>query len=620
MPSILRRAIAAAFVALIAVILAAPAILAQTTYTIGQRVLVLTVSSTSPPEASIVQTLQAYEIPYDVIVVQSTGYSGNIPLLDASGNPKYSLIIAASAQLAYAGTGGVYASALTTAQWDYIIQYEGKYRVRRIAVDDFPGVSTGTALYNSTIGKTYNDTQMITINTTYSAPAGIQPSAAGNSSGLWHTPAIVSITTSNITSVAPVLFFEPVAPNFPVQTSAAVHVTYTSGREQMSLFFAFGSWSPTCSLLNHVWLAWGTRGLYQGFRRTYMLGQVDDLFLKTETPTDATNTYRTTPEDLQNLYKWQESLNRRLPQGSSFKVEVIFNGNGILEAAGSTELISINTERATGINDSYVKPLGTGTSRWPSTWASSWATTPTPLHADAMFDWLLTNTTTNMAPIFWVSHTFTHLNFDSATQSDVKNEIEMNVKMATVLSLDGKSYWSPNSMVTPQISGVFNGDVYTQLTQHGIVTIVGDNSRASLVPTDLYGLWRSTAASSNYVGYAVIPRQPTEVYYDCSLVEENVGVYNGMYLAKLGSNSTWPQILQREQDRLTTMLLNLRHDPHMFHQANLRNHDLPKVTINRITGPWGLYEQWFENVFARYNQLVTWPVVTLKMDDLAQFY
>ncbi|KXS21755.1 hypothetical protein M427DRAFT_107155 [Gonapodya prolifera JEL478] len=532
--------------------------------------------------------------------------------------PQRSLIVVASAQLAY-NNSGAFTSALTPAQWAYLEDYEATYRVRRVSMDDYPGAATGTQVYNTTVGKTVLSVQNITLNATYASAAGVQPTADVDTNGLFHTPAVVSASLpSTISSVAPVFWYNPCPPEFPVTTVGAVHVTYSNYREHMAFFLAFGSWSATSSLLNHVWLQWGTRGLYQGFRRTYALGQVDDLFLKTETVFNSAQTYRVTPEDMANLAAWQASLNRRLPRGSAFRVEVALNGNGILEAAGSADLININTEST--VNKTYVKPLGSGTNRWPSSYTSSWVTNSTGLLKDALFAWFVQNKTANMAPFSWLSHTFTHENLDDATQYDVTQEVTLNQKMATVLGLTGQPYWSSNGMVTPEISGVFNGDAYTVLTANNITTIVGDNSRSQLVPSDIYGLWRSTSASSNYVGYAVIPRQPTEVYYDCSTVAEDIYLYNNMYFNTFGYNSTWSQILSREQTRLTSMLLNLRHDPHMFHQANLRNHDLARVIINRISGRWGLYEQWFETVFARYNQLVTWPVVSLKMDDLAQFY
>jgi hypothetical protein len=55
----------------------------------------------------------------------------------------------------------------------------------------------------------------------------------------------------------------------------------------------------------------------------------------------------------------------------------------------------------------------------------------------------------------------------------------------------------------------------------------------------------------------------------------------------------------------------------MFHQANLRNTDVDKVTINGVSSKLSLIQMWVETVVQEYVRLVTWPIITLKHDDLA---
>ncbi|KXS11812.1 hypothetical protein M427DRAFT_46829 [Gonapodya prolifera JEL478] len=164
--------------------------------------------------------------------------------------------------------------------------------------------------------------------------------------------------------------------------------------------------------------------------------------------------------------------------------------------------------------------------------------------------------------------------------------------MASALGLSGQSYFSPNATVTPQISGVFNGDVLKAL---------------------------STLDSANYAGYAIIPRFPTEVYYHCSTVNENLAIYKMLYNTTLDI-SPWDQVLQREASRILAAMMSLCHDPQMFHQANLRNADQPSATINGVVGKWGLLQQWTESMLGQYKTMVNWPVVAVKMDTLAQYY
>ncbi|KXS12096.1 hypothetical protein M427DRAFT_34999, partial [Gonapodya prolifera JEL478] len=370
--------------------------------------------------------------------------------------------------------------------------------------------------------------------------------------------------------------------------------------------------SPTSLLLNHVWIAWGTRGVFQGNRRVVLQCQVDDVLLGTENYFDANKIFRIRAEDLQQIYAWQDDLNTRLPAGSAFKLEFAFNGNGILENASSPLLINVNTESTVALD--YKKVPGTGTNRWPASFSTAW----TGLTADPLFAFL-TASQANQNRVNWVTHTFTHENLDDATTYDVTCEIQTNVKMAQQLGLVGKAWWSPNSIVTPQISGLFNGDTLAALTAQGLTTAVGDNSRANLVPADKYQFWRSNTSTSNYNGYTVIPRSPTEVYYTSDTVDQNVQIYNTIYGTQLGT-STWAQILERENARVIPMLLGFRHDPHMFHQANLRNIDQPSVTIGSKTGRLSILQQWVENVLAKYTSLVSWPVQSMRMDDLAVLY
>src|ERR1700760_1445624 len=55
----------------------------------------------------------------------------------------------------------------------------------------------------------------------------------------------------------------------------------------------------------------------------------------------------------------------------------------------------------------------------------------------------------------------------------------------------------------------------------------------------------------------------------------------------------------------------------MFHQANLRQTDVDKNVVNGVSVQMSLLQAWVETVVNEVTRLVTWPMITLKHDDLA---
>jgi len=58
----------------------------------------------------------------------------------------------------------------------------------------------------------------------------------------------------------------------------------------------------------------------------------------------------------------------------------------------------------------------------------------------------------------------------------------------------------------------------------------------------------------------------------------------------------------------------------MFHESNLRNADFPVITMNGASGHYGLLQQWVERIVEEITKYVDWPIISLKMDELAQTY
>ncbi|KAJ1550765.1 hypothetical protein HK096_005156, partial [Nowakowskiella sp. JEL0078] len=405
-------------------------------------------------------------------------------------------------------------------------------------------------------------------------------------------------------------------PSFQTDTVGGVLISHEDGREEMAFFLAFGSFSTTSILLGHLWIAWGTRGLYIGTRQIYLTAQIDDLFLDTLSPVIpgvVNTTYRINSNDIDNIIAWQIDINnKRLAPGSNFKLEMAFNGYGSL-AKASPNLLNIDPKDYVGNN--FVKPPGVGDHRWPvppPTFESLQILDSTLIQKDSLFSYFNNQIIQNN--FFFLSHTFTHENLNNASYEDANNEIKYNIQIAKLLNLYNSSQFSQHSLVTPQISGIWNGDLLQALLDNNITTIVGDNSRYIVNTLGNWYPYFTTVASSNLAGFAVLPRSPCEIYFDASTIFENTYLYNTLYSAILGV-STNDQVMEREGDRVVRKLLLLHPDSYQFHQANLR---MSSTIVNAGggSGYFSLVQQWVESVVYKLGLAVNWPVTTLKQDEL----
>ncbi|KAI9008053.1 hypothetical protein BC832DRAFT_591301 [Gaertneriomyces semiglobifer] len=579
------------------------------TSTIRQRVLLLKTTSadTQAPEL----TLTAYGIPFDKVEIPQAGRADALPLEDATGNAQYSMVIIQPGLLQY-DYAGVWKSAFTDAQWKALADFEIKHKVRRVTLDDSPQFDHGTEIANPAVFGCCNFgvTQPLSLRlgADFSARSGIVDGATVDTTGLFHYPS--KITNANTTTAIAV--FGPSSDGaFTGETVAGVVINHPDGREQMAFYMSFGWWSPTSNFLGHVYTTWGTRQMYSGFRRIYLSLQVDDTFLATEaTPTFA---YRLTPTDAQNVIAWQKDITARLPSGSSIRVLHAFNGNGVLQATMPALAIDMPE---TGPNYTYIKPLGTGTNLWPAKTTMYKLYNALTLSLDPLYRAIVMNTA-NRDEFFWCSHTYTHMGLDLATRKDVDNELSFNIYFADVSGLSKSKMYTKKAMVTPMITGLHNGDALASMVANGITTAVSDATRVDVSNTTYpYLPWISSTQTANYNGFNVIPRQATVIYFNCTTQEQNMVLYNNMY-RDIQGDQDWNFLMRYETDRVTSLLLQLRHDGYMFHQANLRNSDLPTVTVPNSgkTGKLGLLQQWTENVVGRFTQLVKWPIVSPHMDD-----
>ncbi|KAJ3126131.1 hypothetical protein HK098_007842 [Nowakowskiella sp. JEL0407] len=546
-------------------------------------------------------SLTSYGIPFDKITIDNPSFNGNFNLEVQPDKGRYSLLVLTSDSLTIL-KNGIWMSGISNDQFEVLKQYQIKYGIRQITLNSYPNPVKHFATVADVNYQGCCSGEHLATFTEFSpiTRAGLKSSAILSTEGLYHYPSQIL----NTTAAKPILIFKGGSqPHFPADTVGAVVIRHIDNREEMVFFISFSDWSITSLILGHMWIDWGTRGLYMGNRQIYLGTQIDDFFLETEGPTlpnQSSKIYSTSPSDMDNLAQWRRDLHTRLPKGSNFKIELAYNGIGMLMKGNPAATLNIDSENYV-LND-FVKPLGGGDNRWPN---------PVPSDADIG---ITNESIASSNPLF---NYFNGLD-RRQKQCECDLEFSMNIKATkSLLKFFNESYFSPNSIVTPQISGLRNGDAIKAIVDNGINYAVGDDSRPELISDKgvLYPLI-TTNALSNYNGFMILPRSPCEVYFFSGTAEENTYVYNSMYQSVYGT-STNLQIMEREAERVLYKLMALHPGSYMFHQANLVAPS-SNVTIGLGTGRLSLLQQWVEAVVFRLGQIANWPVTTLKQDDLAK--
>lgn len=210
---------------------------------------------------------------------------------------------------------------------------------------------------------------------------------------------------------------------------------------------------------------------------------MDDLFL--QTAVYYTNAlFRLRYADIYQHVQWTYDINKRLNNGSNYFTEFGFNANGnlIWNYALSQNLTDfacdgpVFTDWDEPTSLEYVKPLGTGTDKWPAHPTFDWTAQCVFLDPLAQF---LSNTT-NRDAIALVSHTFTHLELNGVTYHDALREIQFNLMYAELMNFTNADKFSGSGLIPPAITGLHNGDAIRAWADNGLWNAIGDNTRPSL--------------------------------------------------------------------------------------------------------------------------------------------
>lgn len=421
------------------------------------------------------------------------------------------------------------------------------------------------------------------------------------------------------------------------------------GRQSMLFFLECDGGSVACYALGHLGLAWAMQNIIPGERRAALSLQVDDVLLSTASDSGATS-YRMTPDDVKAHMAWMDGLRATLPEGSSVRPELVFNGNGVLLQSGSPDVIfnvpaCFQTQQYTDLGCSCWGglmascPAGADwycrscTKDWkrvrgsegvrydPVPSASGWGHEAF-MAGDPLYR-LIRSDKRVVDAFLWSSHTFSHQMLDNATYDAVKLQLRLNKVLAGqgFLGINTSSSYSGSSMVTPAISGLFNGDALAAMAEEGVVVVVGDNTWPVLVNQgNPYHMLYTTDSTNGYPSaalgdgpaIAIMPRWSTALSFSASTVQEALDSYNsnaasGQQVASI------EDLLWREADRVVREgLLSLRYDGFMFHQANMR--------VSGSGGRGSLLMMWTDAVLYQLTSVVDWPVISYKLDDLSRLF
>jgi hypothetical protein len=509
-------------------VLLSPKANAETPISIQMKVLVISADGTEPSFAAITSMLDQVGVPYDKLIAATTPLTASM-LSDGLGNGKYQGILLTTGNLGYLTADGTYQSALTTEQWQTLWAYEAAFRVRQSTLYTYPGGYPDTYGLNLYSG----------VDTTTTALTAKLTAAGKNIFSYLNPTNPVSVRYAWTYLATPVSSTNPVSLlTTPEGYSIASIYTYPDGRQNLTIT-ADGNPNLIHTLsLGYGVINWVTKGVFLGQRRVYLTAQPDDVFLDDEMwdpvtkTTDGSILFRMSGADLLALDKWQTNLQNNYRTAGNVVLELPFNGAGTV--AGEYP------------NDTL---------------------TPMAITLQSRFNWL--------------SHTYTHANLDAISYANATTELKKNNQVANNLVKGGFTSYFKDSMIQPDVSGLDNPTFLQAAKDFGIRYLVSDTSQPG---------WNNPSPNAGFYSkyqpsLLIIPRHPTNLYYNVSTPAEWVSEYNYFY-APGGLFPTWDhplsytEILDKESDAMLLYMLKYDMDPLMFHQPNLRAYD----GINSLLG------------------------------------
>lgn len=513
--------------------------------------------------ATAKRVLRGFDIPFDVVAMldkkgNPLNHGRSLNLVHPDGRGKYYAVILTNQMLSYKEH-----STMTSAQWDELKDYEARYKARQVSLYSEPSMITGV----EPVVEGNDRPNSVVLDSNF---AQLDPSLSTNFQipikDNWHYP--VKIVASGIN---PIAYFTQYIPGTMNRAVAGVTFSTTDGRDQLHLFYGQTPEAAGAYALGSAWVHWMTRGLYMGQRRVYLNVHIDDLFLPSDIKyvkglPGSSPIYRMSAFDLETFAAKRTQDLFPFTRNKNYRIEYAFNGAGVIEKGG------------------YKKD---------------------PLFLAAK---------KHISDFYWVSHTYTHHDLNKISYKLADWELKNNLVVSRALLGKNTKYFSPHSMVTPHISGLFNGNALKAMKANGIRHIVNDMSVEKQRPPYVHTAYYSSARVNGESGVLIMPRFPTEIYYQASLPQELTKMFDGIHNDLLSRKvHSLQDVYNFETNATVFRLLNYQEAAYMFHQANMR-------AFRAGNGYESLVSLWIKNVLSGLRQYSNLPVLSLKMDDWSQVY
>jgi hypothetical protein len=530
---------------------ASPEVSTPSVQTIDMKVLVIAADGNEAGLPAIKEALEYLGTPYTVYVATRTPYGLKPGKLSSGSHGYYQGVILTTGDLSYRNGDG-YSSALSQQEWADLRSYESHFGVREVSWYTYPSADYGYQAPGTAVD-------------TSTSPISTKLTSRGKSVFTYLNPRTTVTIQYAHTYLAQPLVDASTVPLLTDQHGNALAAirTHPDGRETLSLTFDGNPDLIHTIVLGYGLVNWVTNGLFLGERHIYMSAQIDDIFIEdsdwlptTPCGTDVDDTgasYRISGSDLQAVINWQ---NARRSEGISAQTRLTMAFNGCGAAVGE---------------DSGPDTL-----------------TQTALSTQAMF--------------YWVNHTYGHANLDEVDYATANVEIQQN--NALVWETLRLTNYSLATMVTPDVSGLTNPDFLQAAYDDGVRYLVTDSSMSGYdnpsPNTGIYNTFRSEIL--------MIPRRPTNLYYNVSTPQGWVAEYNCIYQDHWEGPLTYAQILDAESQTLLAYLLKGDIDPWMFHQSNLRAYDGTHTLLGDL----------LDLTLQKYSTYYNLPIVNKTMDALGR--
>lgn len=530
------------------------------------KVLLITADGTEAVLPAMKATLAYLGIPYDTLVAKDQLLSANVLCngpADGSGAGRYQAVMLATGSLGFLNSAtGNYESALSLEEWNLLWRYEAKYKVRQATMYTYPG-SWPDAFGLTAPSAVDTSTTPLSLTLTSTVPAG-SDNPTGRQVFSYLRPSNPVVIRNAYTYLATPAAGAAVTPLLvDAAGNAIVSINnYADGRKNLTVT-ADGNPNLIHTLsLGYGIVNWVTKGLYVGQRRVSMTAQPDDLMIPDDVwdaarSSDATGkTYRVSAHDYKKLIAWQTARNAN-NQGNVV-LEMPFNGEGSEGDLSVAELFPVTRDDLT----------------------------PAIKSNDAAFN--------------WISHTYSHMLLDApTTYSQVLTELRLNNRIAT--KSVGLGNYVKDGLVTPEISGLNNLEALRAMSDFGIRYVVSDTSKncgnrdatPRPCPAPNTGIYNDLQPN-----ILMIPRYPTNLFYNVCTPAEWVSEYNFIYASFWGRNLSFAEVLDKESEIWLRYLMNHDLRPLMFHQTNLCAYD----------GTHSLLGDLIDTTLAKYNAIFNLPV------------